>query len=90
MNSSLQSSKELSSQTFEYEEHSKINYPNHLPRSQSSLKLSLKSSRNLNKPQISEALWIQSFKAPEELPPQTFEDEEHMKNTKNKEFLTSS
>ena len=39
-------------------------HPNYLPRSQSSLESSSKASRNLNKPQISEALRIQAFKAP--------------------------
>ena len=64
MDSSLQSPKELPPQTFKYEEHSKQNHPNFLPRSQSSLESSSKASRNLNKPQISEALWIQASKAP--------------------------
>ena len=41
-----------------------MNYPNHIPRSQSSLESSSKASRNLNKPQISEALQIQASKAP--------------------------
>ena len=40
-------------------------------------------SENINKSQISEALQIQAFKSPEELLPQTFEDKEHTKNTKN-------
>ena len=40
------------------------NHPNHLPRSQRSLKSRSKTSRNLNKPQIGEALWIQASKAP--------------------------
>ena len=40
------------------------NHPNHLPRSQRSLESSPKASRNLNKPQIGEALRIQAFKAP--------------------------
>ena len=62
-NSSLQSPEELSLQTFKFEEHSKRNHPNHIPRSQSSLELSSKASRNLNKPQISEALRIQASKA---------------------------
>ena len=49
---------------FEYEEHSKRNHPNRLPRSQRSLESSSKASRNLNKPQIGEALRIQASKAP--------------------------
>ena len=36
----------------------KRNHPNHLLRSQRSLESSSKASRNLNKPQIGEALWI--------------------------------
>ena len=40
-----------------------MNHPNHIPRPQSSLELSSKASRNLNKPQTSEALWIQATKA---------------------------
>ena len=63
-NSSLQSPEELSLQTFKFEEHSKRNHPNHIPRSQSSLESSSKTSRNLNKPQISETLRIQASKAP--------------------------
>ena len=47
MNSSLQNPEELPPQTFKYEEHSKRNYPNHIPRSQSSLESSSKASRNL-------------------------------------------
>ena len=49
--------------TFESKEHSKRNHPNHIPRSQSSLESSSKASRNLNKPQIGEALHIQASKA---------------------------
>ena len=64
MNLSLQSPEELPPQTFEYKEHSKRNYPNHIPRFQSSLESSLKASRNLNKSQISEILRIQASKAP--------------------------
>ena len=48
---------------FEYKEYSKRNHPNHLPRSQRSLELSSKASKNLNKPQIGEALQIQFSKA---------------------------
>ena len=62
--SSLQSPEQLSPRTFKYEEHLKQNHPNYLPRSQSSLESSSKASRNLNKPQISEALRIQASKAP--------------------------
>ena len=60
---SLQSLEELPPQTFKYEEHSKQNHPNYLPRSQSSLESSPKASRNLNKSQISEAQRIQASKA---------------------------
>ena len=45
---------------FKYEEHSKRNHLNHLPRSQRSLESSLKASKNLNKLQIGEALRIQA------------------------------
>ena len=45
--SSLQSPEELPLQTFKYEEHSKQNHLNYLPRSQSSLESSLKAFRNL-------------------------------------------
>ena len=45
-----------------FEEHSKRNHPNHLPRSQRSLESSSKASRNLNKPQIGETLRIQASK----------------------------
>ena len=44
-------------------EHSKHNHLNYLPRSQSSLESNSKASKNLNKPQISEALQIQAFEA---------------------------
>ena len=64
MDSSLQTPEELPPQTFKYKEHSKRNHPNHIPRSQSSLESSSITSRNLNKPQISEALRIQASKAP--------------------------
>ena len=63
MDSSLQSLEEHPPQTFEYEEHLKRNHPNYIPRSQSSLESSSKASRNLNKSQISKALWIQASKA---------------------------
>ena len=62
MNSSLQSPEELSPQTFKYEEHSKKNHLNHVPRSQSSLESGSKAFKNFKKPQISETLWIKAFK----------------------------
>ena len=64
MDSSPKSFKELPPQTFKYEEHSKRNHLNHLPRSQSSLESNSKASKNLNKPQICKALWIQASKSP--------------------------
>ena len=70
---SFESSKNFN---FEYEEHSKRNHPNHLPRSQRSLESSLKTFKNLNKPQIGETLWIQASKASK-----NFRDEPS--NTKN-------
>ena len=82
---SFEASKNFTNFNFKYEEHSKRNYPNHLPRSQRSLESRSKASRNLNKPQIGET--DSSFQSPEELLPQTFKDEEHTKNVKNKEFL---
>ena len=79
MDSSLQSPEELPPQTFKYEEHSKRNHPNYIPRSQSSLESSSKASRNLNKPQIGESFTDSSLQSPEELPPQTFKYKEHSK-----------
>ena len=61
---SLEASKNFKNFSFEFKEHSKRNHPNHLPRSQRSLESSLKAFRNLNKPQISEALLIQTSKTP--------------------------
>ena len=61
---SFEASKNFKNFNFEYKEHSKRNHPNHLPRSQRSLESSSKASRNLNKPQIGEALRIQASKAP--------------------------
>ena len=63
MDLSPKSSEELQPQTFEYEEHSKRNHPNHLHKAESSLESSSKASRNSKKPQISEALRIQASKA---------------------------
>ena len=73
----------------EYEEHSKQNHSNHFPRSQSSLELNSKASRNFKKPQINEVLQVKASKASKNFhhkPSKT----KNMKNTKNKEFLTSS
>ena len=42
LESSLEASKNFKNFNFEYEEHSKRNYPNHLPKSQRSLETSLK------------------------------------------------
>ena len=64
MEPSFEASKNFKNFNFEYEEHSKQNHPNYLPRSQSSLESSPKASRNLNKSQISEAQQIQASKAP--------------------------
>ena len=64
MDSSLQNPEELPPQIFKYKKHSKQNYPNYLPRSQSSLESSSKASRNLKQTQISEAPRIQASKAP--------------------------
>ena len=61
---SFEASKNFKNFNFEYEEHSKQNHPIYLPKSQSSLESSPKSSRNLNKSQISEAQRIQASKAP--------------------------
>ena len=51
-----------------YEEHSKQNHSNYLPKSQSSLELSSKASKNFKQPQISETVWIQASKAPKNFP----------------------
>ena len=59
---SFEASKNFKNFNFEYEEHSKRNHPNHLPKSQRLLESSSKASRNLNKPQIGEALQIQASK----------------------------
>ena len=59
---SFEASKNFKNFNFEYEEHSKRNHPNHLPKSQRSLESSSKASRNLNKPQIGEVLRIQASK----------------------------
>ena len=61
---SFEAYKNFKNFNFEYKEHSKRNHPNHLPKSQRSLESSSKASRNLNKPQIDEALRIQASKAP--------------------------
>ena len=63
MDLSPKRSEELQPQTFEYEEHSKRNNPNHLHKSESSLESSSKASRNFKKLQIGEALRIQTSKA---------------------------
>ena len=77
---SFEASNNFKDFNFEYEEHSKRNHPNHLPRSQRSLESSSKASKNLNNPQIGKALRIQTSKAlTKELPPQTFKYEEHSK-----------
>ena len=64
MEPSFEASKNFKNFNFEYEEHSKQNHPNYLPRSQSSLESNPKASRNLNKSQINEAQRIQASKAP--------------------------
>ena len=61
---SFEASKNFKNFNFEYEEHSKRNHPNYIPRSQSSLESSSKASKNLNKPQINETPRIQASKAP--------------------------
>ena len=64
MEPSFEASKNFKNFNLKYEEHLKRNHPNHLPRSQRSLESSSKASRNLNKPQIGEALRIQASKTP--------------------------
>ena len=98
MDSSLQSPEELSPQTFKYEEYSKQNHPNYLPRSQSSLESSSKASRNLTN---HKSVKLYGFKPLKHRRTSTTnlqrrrthqEREEHVKNTKNtknKEFLIS-
>ena len=63
LESSPEASRKFKNLNFEYEEHSKRNHPNHLPRSQRSLESSLKASRNFKKLQIGETLRIQASKA---------------------------
>ena len=95
MDSSLQSLEELPPQTFKYEEHSKQNHLNYLPRSQSSLELSSKASRNLTN---HKSVKLYGFKSLKHRRISTTNlqrrrtHQEHVKNTKNmknKEFLTS-
>ena len=61
---SFEASKNFKNFNFEYEEHSKRNHPNPLPRSQRSLESSSKASRNSKKPQIGETQQIQATKVP--------------------------
>ena len=96
--SNLQSPEELPPQTFKYEEHSKQNHLNYLPRSQSSLESSSKASRNLTN---HKSMKLYGFEPLKHRRTSTTnlqrrrthqEHEEHVKNTKNtknKKFLTS-
>ena len=59
--SSPKSSEEFLPQTFEYEEHSKRNHPNHLPRSQNSLELNLKAFKT---PRNHKLVKLYGFKPP--------------------------
>ena len=61
---SPEASRNFKNFNFEYKEQSKRNHLNNLPRSQRSLESSSKASRNLNKSQINEALWIEASIAP--------------------------
>ena len=63
LESSPKASRNFKNFNFKYEEHSKRNLPNHLPRSQRSLESSSKASKNFKKLQIGEALWIQASKS---------------------------
>ena len=82
---SFEGSKNFKKFNFEYEEHSKRNYPNHLPRSQRSLESSSKASRNLNKPQNSETLRIQASKTLNNFhhKPSKMKNTQRMRRTKN-------
>ncbi|KAL4598057.1 hypothetical protein ACB092_11G031300 [Castanea dentata] len=62
--SNPEASKNFKNFNLKYRQHSKQSHPNYLSRSQKSLESSSKASRNLNKPQIGEALRIQASKAP--------------------------
>ncbi|KAL4598664.1 hypothetical protein ACB092_11G074500 [Castanea dentata] len=61
--SNPKASKNFKNFNLEYRQHSKQNHPNYSSRSQRSLESSSKAFRNLNKPQISEALRILASKA---------------------------
>ena len=63
LESSPEASRNFKNFDLKCKEHLEHNHLNYLPRSQRPLESSLKASRNLNKPQISEALRIQSSKA---------------------------
>ena len=63
LKSSPKASRNFKNFNLEYEEHSKQNHSNHLPRSQNSLESSSKDSRNFKKPQVNETLRIQASKA---------------------------
>ena len=58
---SFEASKNFKNFNFEYEEHSKRNHPNHLPRSQRSLESSSKASRNLTNHKL---MKLYGFKPP--------------------------
>ena len=93
-----QASKLSRTSTPEIEEHSKQNHPNYLPRSQGSLELSSKASRNLTKHKSVKLYGFNPLKhrrtSTTNLQRRRMhqEREEYVKNTKNmknKEFLTS-
>ena len=92
MDSSLQSPEELPPQTFKYEEHSKQNHLNYLPRSQSSLESSSKASRNLTNHKSMKLYRFEPLKhrrtSITNLQKRRMH-QEHEEHMKNKEFLTS-
>ena len=64
LESSPKASRNFKNFNLEYEENSKQNHPNYLPRSQRSLESSSKASKIFKKLQTSKALWIQASEAP--------------------------
>ena len=64
LESSPEASRNFKNFNLKYEQHSKQNQPNYLPRSQRSLESSSKASRIFKKPQTSEVLRIQASEAP--------------------------
>ena len=84
--SSPEASRKFKNLNFEYEEHSKRNHPNHLPRSQRSLESTSKASKSFKKLQTGETLRIQASKAPKNF----HHKPSNMKNIEEKSSKSSS